>query len=519
MATYTNLNDLFTAIADSIRLKDGSTAKIVADTFPEKIINLKTGFDYDNHETTEISDYEFYGCDQLNNVNCYSLTSVGASAFENCTNLETIILYDGVTNVGENAFKGCTGLTIYCEAESKPEGWNEKWNPDGCTVVWGFVPVETWDISATENDNVIAKLYNDIHNDDMYTLIISGSGDMIHHYNNDITWYSYQSKINFVIIDNGVTSIGDSAFRNCTSLTSVSIPDSVTSIGNSTFSDCTSLTSITIPDSIIHIYDSAFSRCTSLTSIILPNSLTSISYHAFYNCTSLTSIIIPDSVTSIDDEAFYNCTSLSSITIPDSVIYIHDNAFLNTAYYDNPSNWENDVLYIGNHLIKAKETLSGAYEIKDGIVNIIRRAFYYCTSLTSIIIPDSVTHIDVAAFSSCTSLTYINIPDSVTSIGSYAFQSCSSLTSINIPNSVTHIYDNAFSDCTSLTSIAIPDSVTSIDYHAFSNCKNLTSITYTGTISQWNIITFGNDWNYNTPDYIVHCTDGNIAKDGTIITQ
>ena len=204
-----------------------------------------------------------------------------------------------------------------------------------------------------------------------------------------------------------VTSIGDRAFFDCSSLTSITIPNSVTSIGASAFYHCTSLTDINIPDSVTSIGEGAFISCTSLTSITIPNSVKSIGKSAFSGCTSLTSITIPNSVTSIGDYAFSRCTSLTSITIPNSVTSIGDYAF------DD------------------------------------------CSNLTSITIPDSVTSIGSWAFGDCDSLTDITIPNSVTSIGCGAFGGCTSLTNITIPGSVTSIGWSAFSDCTSLTNITI----------------------------------------------------------------
>ena len=155
--------------------------------------------------------------------------------------------------------------------------------------------------------------------------------------------------------------------------------------------------------------------------------LTSIGYEAFAFCGNLESVTIGNSITSIDIGAFYNCSSLTNITIPNSITSIGHSAFIKTAYYNDKNNWENGVLYIGKHLIRAKSDLSGAYTIKDGTLTIAGYAFYECISLTSITIPNSVKSIDERVFYNCSSLTSINIPDSVTSIGYEAFSGCSSL--------------------------------------------------------------------------------------------
>lgn len=235
MVNYSTLSDLFTGIADAIRAKNGGTEVIVADNFPTEIQNLKTGFDYNNHNVITIPDYGFKNCTNLRSVDCYSLTSVGTSAFENCKSLKTVILYDGVTEVNENAFKGCEGLTIYCYFDKQPDTWNESWNPDNCEVIWLGGAVQTWDISATSEDSVTAKLYSNVQNNGTYSLIISGNGNM-----EDYNWmhsppyYDYKSNILNVIIHN-VTRIGDNAFSNCINLMNVSISNTVASIGEAAF--------------------------------------------------------------------------------------------------------------------------------------------------------------------------------------------------------------------------------------------------------------------------------------------
>ena len=228
-----------------------------------------------------------------------------------------------------------------------------------------------------------------------------------------------------------VTSIGNQAFANYISLTSITIPDSVTSVGYYAFSSCTNLETVTIPKNAkFDSYGYTFDNCTSLKNVIFSSGIEKIPDNLFYrssNC--LISITIPDSVTTIGNYAFSGCTGLTNITIPDSVTTIGGSAF------------------------------SG------------------CVGLTSITIPDSVTTIGNYAFEGCTGLTSVIIPDSVTTIGSWAFEDCTGLTSITISDSVTSVGWYAFSNCTGLTSIAIPDSVTSVGRGAFSSCTNLETIT------------------------------------------
>ena len=340
-------------------------------------------------------------------------------------------------------------------------------------------------------------------------LTISGSGDMHDYGFPSAPWYDSRSRVKSAVIADGVTSIGSSAFDDCTSLTSVTIPDSVTSIGHDAFYNCTSLTSVTIPNSVTSIGEDAFYRCDSLTGIwvnegnnnyssdasgvlfnkdkttlvqcpgafaayTIPNSVTSIDSGAFYHCKSLTSVAIPDSVTSIGDSAFSYCRSLTSVTIPDSVTSIGEYAFYDCTSLTSVA-IPDSVTSIGEHAFDGCTSLTSV-TIPDSVTSIGGSAFRGCSSLTSVTIPDSVTSIGGSAFSWCKSLTSVTIPDSVTSIGGSAFEKCKSLTSVTIPDSVTSIGVGAFYDCTSLTSVTIPNSVTSIGDWAFDGCTSLTGI-------------------------------------------
>ena len=306
-----------------------------------------------------------------------------------------------------------------------------------------------------------------------------------------------------ITIPDSVTEIGNSAFRNCTSLTSITIPNSVTSIGEYAFSGCTSLTSVSIPDSVTEIGNSAFRNCTSLTSVTIPNSVTSIGEYAFYGCTSLTSVSIPDSVTEIGNSAFRNCTSLTSVTIPNSVTSIGEYAFYGCTgeliVNCNICGYENGGSVSGTNILNGYSPFyNSKFEkitIGNSVTSIGYRAFYNCKSLTSVTIHNSAPSISSNAFYGCTLLSdvYVHITDLVTyttgntvsRIGdnTHLLVNGVEITELLIPYGIASIGNSAFRKCTSLTSVSIPDSVTSIGSSAFSNCTSLTSISIPDSVT------------------------------------
>lgn len=172
---------------------------------------------------------------------------------------------------------------------------------------------------------------------------------------------------------------------------------------------------------------------------------------AFEDCYALTSVTIPNSITSIESFAFKNCQSLNSINIPQSVVFIKPTAFSNSGIYNDESNWEDSVLYIGDCLIQSKRGLTGSYIVKEGTRLIINEAFAG-SNLTDITIPNTVTDIGVGAFR-YSALTSIIIPNGVTKIWAHAFYHCTSLKSVTLSNSITQIQRDAFWDCTALTTV------------------------------------------------------------------
>ncbi|MBR5620346.1 MAG: leucine-rich repeat protein, partial [Clostridia bacterium] len=250
-------------------------------------------------------------------------------------------------------------------------------------------------------------------------LTISGSGAMSTFYPSP--WNSYLSFIRSVTIRNGVTSIGDSAFYECTRLIGVTIPNSVTTIYEDAFNGCTELTSVTIPNSVTQIGDYAFKSCNALKEITIPENVEKIGRNAFGDCLFLSKIEFNAFDCKLDrgilnptNSVFYGCDSVKQITIGDTVTRINPNIFS------------------------------------------------YCSGVTEIVIPNSVTMIGISAFYGCTSLVSVTISESVKTIGMGAFMKCSSLRNIVIPDGVETILNAAFRYCSNLINAHIPASVTEI---------------------------------------------------------
>ncbi len=450
------------------------------------------------NSVTSIGDYAFYGCTNLAKIiipdpvtsignyafeHCYGLTemvipdavtTIGDAPFLDCPRLESVVLGSSVNTIGGFLFCNCSQLTSVTSLATAPPVIStsepftgelfDNMNYYGhatlhvpSEAVQSYQSVSYWNkfsqIVGDAPGSINENGYNFAVVDGIYYKIENGQATVTN--NGQTGCYSGDVVIPDVVTYQGISypvvAIGDSAFKNCTALTSITPANSIATIGISAFENCTSLTSITIPESVTLIYSPAFDGCTGVKTLFfnainyqytlsfrkLPIETLVLGEHVqqvpaclMGHSKQLTSVIFSNSLTTIDVGAFQNCTALTQLNFPPSLTTIEGYAF-------------------------------------DG-----------CTGLTSLTIPNSVTKIADNAFSSCNGLSDISFGNSVTTIGNYAFDGCSGLTTVNLPNSVTTIGKYAFKGCRELTSVAMGSNVTSIgNMMVFSGCDKLTSLT------------------------------------------
>ena len=352
-----------------------------------------------------------------------TITVIGVAAFQNCENLTSVTLPDGITVIEGNAFynTNLTKVTI----------------PNKVTVIGG-------------------RAFSDCEN------------------------------LTSITLPESLITIGDCAFMYCLNLTNITIPENVTSIGYYAFFMCEKITDINIPNSVTRIGIAPFKYCESLSSItgkfadgrclivndtlkafapsgiseyFIPENVTRIEYGSFTNCSNLTYVNLPHSLTSIGNDAFFGC-SLHDVTIPENVTSIGDAAFSSNQYlssfYGNFASQDGRCLIVNDTLKAFAPYESGLQEWR-----------------TEFTIPNGIATIGAHVFHSCSNLTSIEIPSSVTSIRNDAFLGCFKLENVTIPNGVTSIGDRAFSWCEEITTITIPENVTELGSYVFSGCIKL----------------------------------------------
>ncbi|MBO5067072.1 MAG: leucine-rich repeat domain-containing protein, partial [Clostridia bacterium] len=443
----------------------------------------------------------FAYCSSLQSIDVpNSVTSIGYEAFENCSSLTNAVIGNGVTSIGESVFYGCSSLRSISLpfVGATKEGVNNThfgyiFGAYNYSSNYSCVPTSLKTVIITGGESIGESAFSGCCSLESITLPFVGGSKMATEasrstlfgyvfgtssYSGGVETKQYYSPslsevyyipatLQNVVITGGNIFYG--AFYDCDSLVDVKVENGVTSIGSSAFAYCNSLTSITLPfagetrgetenyhfgyifGASSYLYNGSHVPF-SLKTVTITDS-TTIGIQVFYDCRSVESIIINDGVESIEGRAFYLCSSLQSIDIPDSVTSIGSEAFYRC-------------------------TSLQSIDIPDSVTSIGFFAFYNCNSLATVIFGENsqMTSIGSAAFEGCSSLISIKIPDKVDKIGSSAFAYCSSLKTATIGDSLTSLDDSVFYQCISLQSINIPDIVTSIGSYAFYDCKNLISV-------------------------------------------
>ena len=348
-------------------------------------------------------------------IDGHEVVAIGDSAFEDRTDLRTVMIPDSVTEIGSCAFNNCTNLSNVTLSQNLK--YMEGRAFGSCEKITKIeIPKSLEWCGSTLYDY---GPFGDCTG--LKTVIFeNGTTKILGHL------FEKCTGLEEINIPNTVTVIENSAFSGCTKLEQVNFSNKLTKIESYGFSDCTSLKKITVPDSINSIGNSIFQNCTSLTEVHLSNALKEISSNTFNGCKKLTTINFPSTLTTIGDSAFYGCESLPEAILPSGVEKIESNAFKN------------------------------------------------CKSLKKAVVPDTVSSIGSSAFYGCEALTDITLGSKLKKIDNQTFYGCAALPSIMIPYNVTTIGDSAFVNCTKLTQITVPRNTTSIASNAFSYPKKMT---------------------------------------------
>lgn len=406
-----------------------------------------------------ISAYAFDSCPDLEVISIPdTVKSIGTGAFANCTNLANIKLPENLTVIKEFTFSNCTSLTNIAFPNNLET--IESFAFNSCTGLenifihnkimniqnYAFEKCSSLSSVAVEEGNY----YYDSRND-CDAIIHTSTNALVFGCQNTVipdtvktiktAAFSYCAGLTKINIPSGVTTIESNAFSHCPDLSEITLSDTVTDIDKYGFNNCKKISSISI-DSNNPVYDSrnncnaliltaenklvmgsnnttipstvetidtvAFYEYSGLETITIPEGVKNISNLAFYGCSNLRQIDIPDTVTHIGNSAFHSCSSLETITISDKVEHIEDMVFNRTAFYDNSENWENDVLYIGKHLIVAKNSISDSYTVKADTATIADQAFANCKNIKTLNIPSTVHHIGANILSESSEIQHIH---------------------------------------------------------------------------------------------------------------
>ena len=405
----------------------------------------------------------------------YPVTSIGTSAFEGCTNLQSVTLPSSITVIYTDAFYGCTKL-------------GDVNLPEGLTTIY-LRAFYNCNLDTIIIPSTVTSIGNKAFQSNPIKSVTWLPANCSIGTDDSAPFYSTNSKITSFTFGNQVQTIPAYLCKNMSLLDTIVLPPSVSSLGQYAFMYCTSLKSINLPVTQKTLPISFLEGCTSLESIELPATLTTISQDAFYGCSKLANVNLHEGITTINQRAFFNC-KLTNITIPSTVSYIGSKAFQgnpttavtwlpktcsigsddNAPFYSTSSKitsftFGDSVQTIPAYLCKNMSLLD-TIVLPPSVYSLGQYAFMYCTSLKSINLPVTQKTLPVSFFEGCTSLESIELPATLTTINQDAFYGCSKLANVNLHEGITTINQRAFYGC-KLAAITIPQTVTYIGSKAF----------------------------------------------------
>ena len=359
-------------------------------------------------------------------IDGHEVVAIGDRAFQNRTDLRTVMIPDSVTEIEAYSFNNCTNLSNVTLSKSlKYMGGRAFGSCEKITQI--EIPKSL--------DNCGNSGYASYHGP-----------------------FGACSGLKKITFEEGATEVSNGLFRGCTGLEEINIPDGVTKIESSSFEDCINLVSVNISDSVIKIENEAFAGCEKIESINIPDSVTEIGESTFANCSKLSNVKLSKNLEYMGGRAFGSCEKITQIEIPKSLDNCGNSGY---ASYHGPFG-----ACSGLKKIKFEE---GTTEISSGL-------FRGCTGLEEINIPNSVTEIESSSFEDCINLVSVNIPDSVIKIGNEAFAGCKKIESINIPDSVTEIGGSTFANCSKLSNVKLSKNLEYMGGRAFGSCEKITQI-------------------------------------------
>ena len=465
---------------------------------------------------TTVGAYAFNGCSQLESItlpntvtligyhafqDCsgmgtiaipVSVTAIGSSAFSNCSKLTEIAIPSGVTGLEQASFSGCSALkTVTLPAALTTVDGDCFMNCTALADVYYAGTADQWgSITFGANNTVLTGAA--IHcNGEASENIVSGF------FGDNIQWFLNTASGKLVVTGNGETasmSSSATAWRVYDGqIKDVEIGSGITGIGAYNFSSCIQMESITLSGNLTQIGERCFGDCRKLQSIVVPEAVTEIKSSTFSGCSVLESVMLPESLETIGNYAFQNCPKLETIVIPDGVTSVGTGAF------DQNDQYMIRKRIAGINTSAAHALGRAGYDFRvPGEKYYLFYKYYNGTLLNkyfkkadqdsvSIVIPDEITNIDSNAFYGCKDLISVTIPDHVSSIGNYVFYGCKSLKSIRLPDTLLSIEPYLFYQCAALEEITIPGSVSYFCHTAFAECSNLKKVTISRNCTFTNI--------------------------------